>query len=159
MSLADLSALVSQYGVLAVVCVLLLITGASVLEVSKIKINPWSALGHAIGKRINGQILEELEQIRETQKETRKELKEHIHADEISKVDAARGRILSFNLELLQNLPHTIENFWEILTDIDFYESYCRDHPDYPNNRAVHAIANIKHVYDKRLEKHDFAKE
>ena len=140
-------------------CALALLAIASAVEISPIKINPWSALGQAIGKRINGQVLAELDKIRKTQDETRKELEQHIHADEISKVDAARGRILSFNLELLRDLPHTPENFWEILTDIDFYESYCRDHPDYPNNRAVHAIANIERVYDERLKKHDFAKE
>ena len=31
-----------------------------------------------------------------------------------------------------------------------------RDHEDYRNNRAVHAIANISRVYDERLQKHDF---
>lgn len=34
--------------------------------------------------------------------------------------------------------------------------SYCEKHKDYKNNRAVHAIANICRVYDKRLENHDF---
>lgn len=43
-----------------------------------------------------------------------------------------------------------------MLADIDFYERYCRDHEDYRNNRAVHAIANISRVYDERLQKHDF---
>jgi hypothetical protein len=43
-----------------------------------------------------------------------------------------------------------------VLADIDFYERYCRDHEDYRNNRAVHAIANISRVYDERLQKHDF---
>ena len=43
-----------------------------------------------------------------------------------------------------------------VLADIDYYESYCRDHPDYKNNRAVFAIANIGKCYTERLEKHDF---
>ncbi len=48
------------------------------------------------------------------------------------------------------------EDFNEILYNIDCYERYCRDHPEYQNNRAVHAIMNIKRVFDERMEKHDF---
>ena len=40
--------------------------------------------------------------------------------------------------------------------NINCYERYCREHPDYQNGRAVHAIANIGRVYDDRLKKHDF---
>ena len=54
------------------------------------------------------------------------------------------------------NIPHTKEEFIDVLADIDYYESYCRDHPDYKNNRAVFAIANIGKSYTERLEKHDF---
>ena len=51
---------------------------------------------------------------------------------------------------------HTREDFIEILAVIDDYESYCRDHEDYKNNRATCAIENIKRVYMERLQKHDF---
>ena len=46
----------------------------------------------------------------------------------------------------------------EVLTHIDAYEQFCTDHPNYPNSRAVIAIANIKRVYEKRLQKNDFAR-
>ena len=36
------------------------------------------------------------------------------------------------------------------------FRSYCREHPEYPNNRAVLAIENIREVYKERLKKHDF---
>ena len=51
--------------------------------------------------------------------------------------------------------PHP-EEFIEVLTEIDRYQQFCREHPDYPNSRATHAIANIGRVYDERLQKHDF---
>lgn len=35
-------------------------------------------------------------------------------------------------------------------------ERYCKEHPEYENNRAVLAIQNIERVYSERLEKHDF---
>ena len=39
----------------------------------------------------------------------------------------------------------------------DAYEDYCRSHPDYKNNRCICAVANIKRVYNERLQKHDFS--
>ena len=50
----------------------------------------------------------------------------------------------------------TKEEFTEILAEIDGYEAFCRENPDYQNNRATHAIANISRVYDERLQKHAF---
>lgn len=51
------------------------------------------------------------------------------------------------------------EEFIEVLTEIDAYERYCEEHPDYPNNRAVLAIENIRSNYKERLQKHDFLQE
>ena len=39
---------------------------------------------------------------------------------------------------------------------IDAYEKYCDAHPEYPNNRAILAIENIREIYMERLKKRDF---
>ena len=65
--------------------------------------------------------------------------------------------ILRFNDELIDDKHHTREHFIEILAIIDAYEDYCRSHPDYKNNRCICAVANIKRVYNERLQKHDFS--
>lgn len=83
-------------------------------------------------------------------------LDRHIAMDDERNADSHRTRILQFNTELLRNIPHTREDFIEILSEIDFYENYCKTHQDYKNNRCTHAIANIGRVYDERLQKHDF---
>jgi len=70
--------------------------------------------------------------------------------------DMHRARILQFNTELLRNAKHTEEDFNEILYNIDCYERYCREHPEYQNNRAVHAIKHIMDVYDTLQKTHDF---
>ena len=157
--IAELAALVSTYGGLTVIAAVLVFIAASVLEVSKIKVNPWSSLGRAIGKRINGEVLQELQALKTDVESTQQKLDEHIDADDEGKADGWRASILRFNLELIRGIRHTREDFVEILLVIDKYQAYCRDHKDYSNNRAVHAIANIGRVYDERLEKHDFEKE
>ena len=123
----------------------------TLVQIAPVKINPWSAIAKAIGKAINADVLRELDSLKTG-------LDDHIRTDDERNADEHRARILRFNNELLRDLPHTKEEFIDILSDIDFYERYCDEHRDYKNNRAVHAIANIGRVYDERLEKHDFLK-
>ena len=68
----------------------------------------------------------------------------------------ARIRILSFSDEVQRRVKHSEESFNQINSDIDTYRRYCDKHPDYKNNRAVMAIANIERVYAECLQQHDF---
>lgn len=126
--------------------VLLLLT---LIQIAPIKVDPWTAIFRAIGRAFNAEMLKEL-------RDVRSKLDEHIKTDDERNADEHRARILRFNNELIREIPHTKEEFVDVLADIDYYEAYCRDHPDYKNNRAVHAIANIGRSYDERLKKHDF---
>lgn len=76
-----------------------------------------------------------------------------VDQNEITRI---RVRILEFNVELMRHELHTREDFIDILTEINTYESYCHAHPDYSNNRAVMAIANIKRVYESCMEDNSF---
>lgn len=133
-----------------------LLVAMTLIQIAPIKVNPWSAVARAIGKAINKDVLDGLAEVKKDQKETRRILDGHIEMDDIRNADAHRTRILQFNNELLRDIPHTREDFIEILAEIDFYEKFCDTHKDYKNNRCTHAIANISRVYDDRLVKHDF---
>lgn len=82
----------------------------------------------------------------------------HIADDEQYKAETKRARILQFNKEVREKERHSEEEFVEILKVIDEYEDYCRNHPEYPNNRAVTAIENIKSVYKNANQENDFVK-
>lgn len=122
----------------------------TIVQISPIKINPWSRLAKFIGHALNSEVLEQ-------QKATQKKLDDHIATDDERNANSLRTQILRYNRELLEDRKHTLEDFIEILAVIDEYEEYCRNHEEYRNNRCVHAVANIKRVYDERLVKHDFA--
>lgn len=128
----------------------------TLLQIAPIKIDPWSALAGALGRAMNRDVLRELEEVKARQQQAQEVLDDHIRVDDERNADEHRNRILQFNNELLRDIPHTREDFIEVMTEIDHYERYCEEHPQYENNRAVHAIANIGRVYDARLEKHDF---
>ena len=128
----------------------------SLVEVSPIKINPWSGLAKWLGRAINGEVLSTMQDIQTAQKAQADALAAHIKADDERNADTLRMRVLHFNNELLRGDRHTREDFIEILAVIDAYEQYCKNHPNYRNNRASHAIANIGRVYDERLKLRDF---
>lgn len=126
------------------------------IQIAPIKVNPWSAIVRGIGNALNGDVLKKLDVLEAGQVEARNRLDEHIRIDDDRNADTHRSRILHFNTELLRGNKHTQEDFVEVLTEIDFYEHYCREHPDYENNRAVLAIENIKRVYKDLMENGGF---
>lgn len=130
----------------------LLVILVTLIQVAPIKINPWSWLAKAIGKAINADMSGRLGEISA-------KLDEHIKMDDRRAADNCRAQILHFNNELLRPIYHTKEEFVEVLAKIDDYERYCEEHPEYPNNRAVLAIENIREVYKERLKKRDFLQE
>lgn len=129
--------------------VLILMT---LIQIAPVKVNPWSWLARTIGKAINADVSVRLSEIE-------KKLDGHIDMDDKRTADGHRAQILHFNNELLRPINHTKEEFIEVLAKIDAYEKYCEAHPDYPNNRAVLAIENIREIYKDRLKKRDFLQE
>ncbi len=146
----SLEAILTSGGVLVVLLTL--------IQITPLKINPWSAIGRGIGRALNGDVLKELEEVKAQQRRTQEALEKHVRVDDERNADLHRARILLFNRELLRESEptHTEEDFNEILYNISCYERYCETHPDYQNNRAVHAIKNIERVYDQLMENHGF---
>lgn len=142
---------------------MVLVAVLSMVQITPVKINPWSWILKRLGKIINSELCEKVDLVSRQQKENRDLLDKHISDDEkwketyeAQKMDELRLTILHFNNELLRKQKHTKEEFVEILAVIDRYKLYCRTHENYPNSRAVHAIANIERVYDERLMNNDF---
>ena len=75
---------------------------------------------------------------------------------DLNKAESKRAFVLRFNGEIKHGIHHDEEEFNECLSAIDYYEDYCRQHPNYPNSKAVMAIANVKKVYEKAYSKNDF---
>ena len=66
-----------------------LVVFMTLVQIAPLKINPWSAIrkvfaaiGRALGKALNGAVIEKLDTMEEAQAETRRLLDEHIRVDD-----------------------------------------------------------------------------
>ena len=102
---------------------ILLFLVLSLVEISPIKINPWSALCKWLQRQLS------LDEIKE------------------DLMDSRRTRIIRFDDELIEKRPHRKDMFDAILVDCDKYERFCKSHKGYVNSVADDSIKHIKEVY------------
>lgn len=107
----------------------------TLVQIAPIKVNPWTALARSIGRALNKEVIDKIDE---------------------GNAKNARYRIIRFNDEVRHDVKHTEEHFDQIIDDIDIYENYCRNHPKFQNGKAVHSVANIKKIYDKCSDEHSF---
>lgn len=136
----------------------LIVAVMSIIQVSKIEINPQSWIATQLGNALNAGVMKEIKDIKTEQEETRKKLDAHIEEGEERKADNYRSRVLRFNNELVRGLGHTEEDYDEILDVIWKYNEYCKTHPNYKNNKMPHAIKNVERMYDEMLQTNGFLK-
>ncbi len=127
----------------------LLFGGSWLLQIAPIKVNPWTWLARVIGRAMNGELMDKVDNLE-------KQFKQMQDDDAEREAKSARIRILRFGDECQQKILHSQEHFDQIIEDIDQYECYCAAHPEFKNNKAVLTIANIKETYRRRMAANDF---
>ena len=137
----SLEAIIEQLGIPKSVCIAVVIL-LTLIQIAPIKVNPWGWIGKKIGRLLNGEVLDRVEKLVKNLQE--------------QSVLNCRIRILRFGDELMRNIKHSRDHFEQTLRDIDNYEKYCRDHPDYVNNVTEATISQIKSCYQERRMKNDF---
>lgn len=121
----------------------------TLIQITPIKLNPWSWLGRVIGRAINGEVLDKVNKLAKDVQSIKEE-----DAEEWASL--SRTHILRFGDELLHGVQHSKEHFDQILLDISKYETYCETHPAYKNNIANATIKQIKNTYQKCLDENHF---
>ena len=113
----------------------------SLVEVSKIKLNPWSALGKIIGKLLG------IESVSNKLDALEKKVDEN-------QATNIRVRILHFEDAIQEGKHHSKDSWNQVMDDIERYERYTADHPKFKNNITVASITHIKKMYGELLEQH-----
>lgn len=94
--------------------------------------------------------------IKESMSKIQTTLDNHIKENEDSEARNRRYRILRFNDEICEGRSHSESHFEDILEDIDFYELYSANHPEFKNSRGGAAMKHIKETYEKLKAKGEF---
>lgn len=128
----------------------------SLIEVSRIKINPWSTLFEWIGNLLMSGVKNDIERLNTELTGMKKELNAMQYVSEQNEAKAARVRILRCADEVYRGDRHSKEYFDNVLDDIKTYTNYCRDHREFQNEKAVIAIRRIEEVYERCLKDHSF---
>lgn len=138
MSIYDIFKTISSGDLLLIVIILL-----SLVEVTPLKLSPWSALGRTLSRFLG---IEELYN------------KVDILEKRIDENQAItyRTRILRFSDEMYNGVKHSRESFEQTLSDIDSYNKYCQNHPEFINSKTINAAKHINEQYNACLEKHTF---
>lgn len=122
---------------------------ATVVEKTSKTIKPLTALAKRIGRAINGELIEKVEQM-----DT--EIKQIYHDAGERRAKDARARVLRFGDEVFHGVHHSKEHFDDVLQDITEYENYCGAHPEFENDRMQLTTQKIKEAYQKCWEEHSF---
>lgn len=122
---------------------------SGIVEITPIKWNPWSSALRWIGNKLNGDVIQQVG-----------ELKEKVQGvsdrQEEAEAKSARVRILRFGDELYLGQKHSKEHFDNILADIKTYNDYCATHPRFENERTKITEAQIRSTYRRCLNEHSF---
>lgn len=93
-------------------------------------------------------------EVMEALEDIRKEVQEIKQGASESEAVRSRTSILRFQDELYNEIKHSKEYFDQVLDDIDTYEKYCHDHPDFQNGRTKAAAAYIRSERDRLFKEH-----
>ena len=160
MTLHELICLFKEHGN---IWISLLIVMSLLVEITPIKFNPLSWIAKKIGKAFNGDVMNEIGNLKTEMGNVKKEvtdIKKDVSdiREEAKEREATnrRTRILEFGDGILHETPYSKEHWDSILMDCSSYENYCDDHPNYMNNVAKATIKHIKNMYQKHLQDDTF---
>lgn len=136
MTFADVWKLISNNpGITTAIIVLLM----SFIEVSKIKINPWSSIGKLFGKFLGITVVSNKLDALEKK------------VDE-NQATTIRVRILRFEDEVQNGQIHSKDSWDQAMDDIRRYEVYTETHPEFKNNITVASIRHLTKKYSELLD-------
>jgi hypothetical protein len=120
------------------------------VEISPIKLNPWSWIAKRIGRAINAEVIEKVDKLEN-------DLEEMKNANEEQTAKENRAAILRFGDELRMGIiKHSKESFDNVLITISDYDTYCENHPAFRNKITEINEKYIADVYDDCLRNNKF---
>lgn len=128
------------------------------IKVKPLEISVWTWLFRKLGKAVNGEMLDKIDEINDSVEELKNQFNKHQKMDDEKGMMNKRAQILQFADELHTNVFHSKEHFDEILDVISDYERYCSNHPEFKNTKTPISEKIIKETYEEYLKTGYFEK-
>lgn len=133
----------------------------SLIQIAPIKLDPWTWIATNLGRALNKEVLEKQDHMQLESQEYRKNNDMQIRnlSNKFDKraAEDARNRILRFGDEIkTKQIKHSEEFYNQVLADITDYEKYCKEHPNFKNERTVATEKIIKEAYAEHVKNDDF---
>lgn len=123
----------------------------SLIQISPIKLNPWTAIAKAFGEAVTGGISKDIKEVKTEVVKIREDVTALDAQFREEKAITARTRILRFGDEVSHGVHHSRDHFQSILQDIDDYDRYCEKNPGFKNHMTRLTSEKIIDIY-KRLD-------
>lgn len=128
----------------------------TILEKSGSKYNPWTFMLKAIGKVINGEVIQKMEKFEKDIENNNNKISELRARFDEEKAVSCRIRIARFADEIRLHIKHSKDQFDQTMMDITNYERYCKENSNFANNITISSIMLIKKTYQELLENGGF---
>lgn len=125
------------------------------VEVSKIKINPWSSLFKWIGKKMNEEVMEEIKCLKKSDEEICKKQAEIERQQAIDTADTIKVEVFSFYNECKRGLKHSEAEFNHIAQQNKKYMAIIEVTKE-PNGVYEAEYEYIMEIFKEAMTKNDF---
>lgn len=130
---------------------LVIVLALTLIQITPVKINPWSAMFKWLGKQLNTDVIKKITAVEER-------LDEHIKDSLDNEIRERRVAILDFSSSIIRGVNYHREKFDFMINECDSYEEYCRKN-EIKNGVAEASIAEIRRIYQEHLRNADFLAE
>lgn len=122
-----------------------------IIQITPIKLNPWSWVARKIGRAINHDLFEKVDCIGSDVKDLRGVVDKNA-------AKLAREKILEFGDDLIYQPErrHSKDRFDDVVQHITEYEAYCAAHPEFKNHMTETTTKLILSTYEKCMKEHSF---
>ena len=93
------------------------------------------------------QLVKDIQDTKSEVTDIQNKMKSHLEEEQEHRAKQARYRIFRFYDEVCDGKLHSESHWEDMLDDVDFYEKYCEEHPNFKNNRGKIAMEYLKEAY------------
>lgn len=125
-----------------------LISSITLIQISPIKINPWSALLNLIRTFLIGDLSDNLNDVRDDVVDLKKDFEDE-------KISSKRWSILNYANSCRHGVRHTRDEWYHAIDQLREYEKYVEEH-NIENGVIEEEAKYLRKLYAERCENNDF---